>query len=312
MFQTGAYMIHDLQKKQRNLAINVEDDFYLSSYRNVLVPTQLHVPGLQMFGKHTITSALPPLLYHYHKNCFEFTYVSKGTITFSVDDIDYKLTGGDTFITRPDQTHSSNFSPISVSELYWFRIDAATCKSILHLDEEASLSILSSLHQIPNPLIKTDQKEMLSYIKKSFSIFMNQQSPYMAASYLAIFLHRLLDYSKKTQFSLSPDIDASIHYILTHLTEELLLDELAKLCNLSTSQYKQKFKSQMGISPRHYINFQKIERSKTMLQEGMGITEIAMKLGFNTSSYFSVVFKRYNADCPSVYLQKNIMKGSIM
>ncbi|RGY01284.1 AraC family transcriptional regulator [Blautia sp. OF03-15BH] len=55
---------------------------------------------------------------------------------------------------------------------------------------------------------------------------------------------------------------------------------------------------------RYFINQQKIEFSKTLLMEGMSVTDIAMLLNFNTSSYFSTVFKKFTALSPMDYLKK--------
>lgn len=41
----------------------------------------------------------------------------------------------------------------------------------------------------------------------------------------------------------------------------------ASLCGLSDSQFKHKFKAQMGTSPRDFINLQKIEYAKALLLE---------------------------------------------
>ena len=125
----------------------------------------------------------------------------------------------------------------------------------------------------------------------------------MAATYLQLFLHLLISFSSEEQFRLSPDIGRTLNYIMDHITEALTLDELASVANLSCSQYKQKFKKQMGISPRYYINQQKIEYSKMLLQDGMSVTDIAMLLNFNTSSYFSTVFKKYTLFSPLEYLK---------
>ncbi len=38
--------------------------------------------------------------------------------------------------------------------------------------------------------------------------------------------------------------------------------------------------------------------------EGMSVTDIAMLLNFNTSSYFSTVFKKFTALSPMDYLKK--------
>ena len=80
------------------------------------------------------------------------------------------------------------------------------------------------------------------------------------------------------------------------------LDDLASQIYLSTSQFKQKFRSVMGISPRNYINREKINYAKKLLSSGYSVTEAAMKLSFNDSSYFSTVFKKYTLKTPRQYI----------
>ena len=130
------------------------------------------------------------------------------------------------------------------------------------------------------------------------------EEPKFIASYLQLFLYLLIHSANSEKFALSPDIGRTLNYILDNITEELPLEELAALANLSCSQYKQKFKKQLEISPRHFINQQKIEYSKLLLLEGMSVTDIAMLLGFTTSSYFSTVFKKYTLYTPTEYLEK--------
>lgn len=53
-----------------------------------------------------------------------------------------------------------------------------------------------------------------------------------------------------------------------HITLNLTLEELAKISHLSCSHFQQKFKKQVGIGPRHYINNQKIEYFPSLLMIG--------------------------------------------
>ena len=75
-------------------------------------------------------------------------------------------------------------------------------------------------------------------------------------------------------------------------------------CMGSLPQFKQKFKRYTGTSPRNYINIKKIEYSKDLLRNGTSITNTAMQLSFNTSTYFATVFKKYTLLTPSEYVAK--------
>lgn len=73
-------------------------------------------------------------------------------------------------------------------------------------------------------------------------------------------------------------------------------------CGLSVSRYKKKFRDQMGISPRNYINREKIQASRKLLRSGLSVAETAMRMGFDSSSYFANVFRRYVALSPTEYV----------
>lgn len=287
-------------------AVPILGEYILSDTRKVLMNEQLLIPGLHLFGWDNFINAESPLVPHYHENLFEITYIARGVFSFSADDSDYKLTGGDVFITKPGEVHSTNLTPMSVGEIYWFLLDSTKSNNILFLDQTASQDLLQNLYRIPGHLISTGTSEMLSLLKKSFQAALTCKDPYTSSAYLVLFLRRLLKYSTTTEFRLTPDIGKALDFIFDHIYGMVTIEELADSCNLSVSRFKHKFKQQMGLSPRNFINLQKIELAKGLLAEEDNITNIAMKLGFTTSSYFSTVFKRFTMYTPQEY--KNTLK----
>jgi len=63
------------------------------------------------------------------------------------------------------------------------------------------------------------------------------------------------------------------------------------------------FCQQLGFTPREYINFHKVEASKSLLEKGKSVTDAAIELGFSTPNYYSSVFKRFTTLSPSEYLK---------
>ena len=59
------------------------------------------------------------------------------------------------------------------------------------------------------------------------------------------------------------------------------------------------------MTPREYINQLKIREARKLLREGHSITETAMELGFSSSSYFAVLFKKITLYTPQEYRKKN-------
>lgn len=285
-------------------AINWHDQYTLTKERIIYTQEQHHVPGVHALARHTMKDSIPSLKWHYHENSFEFTISTKGTFSFSTQTSSYRFSGGDVFIAFPDEIHGTNDIPVSVGEIYWFQLDVSNPKEFLFMNEDTAIHMIENLRALPHHVVQANAEEMRPLIQQAFYLAQKNEEPEFIASYLQLFLYLLIHSANNEKFALSPDIGRTLNYILDNITEELPLEELAALANLSCSQYKQKFKKQLGISPRHFINQQKIEYSKLLLLEGMSVTDIAMLLGFTTSSYFSTVFKKYTLYTPTEYLEK--------
>ena len=285
-------------------AINWHDQYTLTKERIIYTQEQHHVPGVHALARQTMKDSIPSQKWHYHENSFEFTISTKGTFSFSTQTSSYRFSGGDVFIAFPDEIHGTNDIPVSVGEIYWFQLDVSNPKEFLFMNEDTAIHMIENLRALPHHVVQANAEEMRPLIQQAFYLAQRNEEPEFIASYLQLFLYLLIHSANNEKFALSPDIGRTLNYILDNITEELPLEELAALANLSCSQYKQKFKKQLGISPRHFINQQKIEHSKLLLLEGMSVTDIAMLLGFTTSSYFSTVFKKYTLYTPTEYLEK--------
>lgn len=285
-------------------AIKWTDEYTDTKRLKILTAPQLNIPGLQLFGHQIRTFATESLPLHYHEGCYEVVYVCNGTPSFHVAEKNYTLCGGDAFITQPNQVHSTNSDPVTISEMYWFQINLDCCPNFLFQDQLSVDYLRNGLSALSSPRIITDTPIIEKLLHSAFQEALSCSKPQLVAQYLSLILYMMLECSEKTTFKLTPDIGRVTNYILDHIYETISLDELSAVAYLSTSQLKQKFKKQMGIAPRQFINAQKIECSKNLLQEGHSIHEVAAMLHFDNSSYFTTVFKRYNSCTPSEYIKK--------
>ncbi len=278
------------------------DEYTVQKNRIILTKDQLHIPGIRMFGHHTSYNATPSLHWHYHAHAFEFSLPVQGTFSFSTKEASFPFSGGEIFVSFPDEVHGTNRRPITVGELYWFQLDVSQTNDFLFLAPGAAKELIQRLMTIPRRVIKTDIKKTLPLIEKAFSLAFLGEDPYLTATLLQLLLHVILSCSRHESSPVSADIQSALTYIGENLTEELPLELLADVAGLSCSQFKQKFKKQLGVSPRHYVNCQKVESAKTLLESGKSPTETAMLLHFSDSSYFSTVFKKYTLYTPREYI----------
>jgi AraC-like DNA-binding protein/quercetin dioxygenase-like cupin family protein len=282
--------------------VNWIDEPYDDGTRIIQTEERLRIPGLRMFGKHTVTKAIPALYPHYHEGAFEITYLCKGTMSVITDQQIHQLSGGDVYISLPGEVHSTGEVPISLNDMYWFQLDSSAT-GFLFLGEEWKEALISSLMSLGPHLVSTNSGEMQRLLKEFFRLTRNrdERDKYHAASVLIYFLNQLIATSGRQEKVISGDIQAAVDYIRENIYESIPLDVFREISGLSLSRFKQKFCQQLGFTPREYINFHKIEASKKLLRSGVSVTETALGLGFSTPNYFSSVFKRFTTLSPSEY-----------
>ena len=96
-----------------------------------------------------------------------------------------------------------------------------------------------------------------------------------------------------------------IDYIENNLSYDISVKELAKLCNMSASNFRRIFTKYSGVSPMEYKNILRIAKAKELLRNtNISITEIAEQLGFYDSSYFTKVFYKKCAYKPGEYRKR--------
>ena len=107
-------------------------------------------------------------------------------------------------------------------------------------------------------------------------------------------------------------ISRSVKYIDEHLTEELCLEELASVANMSCSYFSHIFKLVNRISPLDYIIRRRIDLAKTaLLDSDDSVLEIAYRCGFNNTANFNRAFRKRTGLTPSSYRKQAHFAGYI-
>jgi len=105
-------------------------------------------------------------------------------------------------------------------------------------------------------------------------------------------------YSEKARL-----IKAAVERITEDCTaNKLTIGELASLCNISETYFREIFVNAYGISPVKYINALKLKHAAELLKsEYYSVGEAMTMSGFNDMAYFSRAFKRYFGISPKQY-----------
>jgi AraC family transcriptional regulator len=92
-------------------------------------------------------------------------------------------------------------------------------------------------------------------------------------------------------------------YVDAHLSDPILVAELASLVGVSAGHLHRAFRATVGITPLDYINEKRVQRSITILTtERVSVAEVALRVGFLSPSHFTRTFRRVTGVNPSRYL----------
>jgi AraC-like DNA-binding protein len=91
-------------------------------------------------------------------------------------------------------------------------------------------------------------------------------------------------------------------YLEKNVQSRLHFEDIMHEFNLSASVIKKLFREQMDCGVMEYFARLKVDAAKQMIREGnYNFTEIAAALSFNTSQYFTTVFRRVSGMTPTEY-----------
>ena len=273
----------------------------------IFSPSELNIPGLIELGWHHSHFASRPMVCHYHRNNIEIIFMVRGNIIYHANKNNYNLKGGDIFITPANIPH--NRMAGGICEFYWIQLHADN-PSFLFLGSEWAADLRRPLKELETKIIRGVEFSR-KYIAEMYTL-LSSGSPddkYRGISLLVNILHKIIRDRSQTQAPISADIHKAVDYINANLYDEIDLQSLADEANLSLPRLKQKFQEQIGMPPRMFINAQKVEAAKELLNGGMSITTVAFDMGFNSSSYFSTVFRKFTRISPSEFIKNKSKMG---
>lgn len=153
------------------------------------------------------------------------------------------------------------------------------------------------------------EKEIISHImqcKNDWDIISNSQINSLFEMQFYNWVE-LYNNKKKIVGIYSNEIKEAIGFIDKNLFNKISFSELAAKINFSERNFRKVFTDYVGISPKAYMQEQRLKSAATELKNGTyNISEISENLGYYSQFQFSRDFKKYFGISPSEY-KKNII-----
>jgi len=98
------------------------------------------------------------------------------------------------------------------------------------------------------------------------------------------------------------------HFVEANYQNQIDVNSVAKLCNLTTSAFCRYFKKSTHYTFTGFLNQFRINQSKKLMLQGKNVTEACYESGFANISYFNKTFKKITEENPSAFKKKHIIE----
>lgn len=218
-----------------------------------------------------------------------FLYIEEGEYIYHFENKSLKVYSGDVlFLPKGSKYEYKIIS--SNTKCFQFEFN-------LKLNEQ----ILS--YQTPTLLSKKNSEKASKYFSKLLTSFRKgNEGFFKSCSIIMYCLSLVKDSGEKYKSKIKPAID----YIEQNYTLEFSASFLSSLCNISASQLRRLFQSEIGMSPLKYRNSLRMKEASALLKSReLSVSEISDILKFDTPYAFSKAFKNENGISPKAFQLKN-------
>ena len=299
--------------ESQDLNIYVREDLYeIKQHGTADYPLALyHVDSRNLY--------LELVPWHWHEE-FEYIIVTGGTARFLVADQDFVLTAGDCLLINQNVLHRVTT---------YNDCECTYCSVVFHpslfLDvnnpivRSKYLDPITENHGLKYYLLKADSPASEPYIVLLKKILhMNEQRFFgyelstkalLCEFWIEALRNILMHPSPVAQPDMQIIADEDrvkriLSYISSHYMEPLTLEDIAGAAHISKSECCRCFKRRLHITPFEYLIKYRIYSAAIMITQSSGrisFSDIAEKTGFNSSSYFNKMFRKYIGLTPTQF-----------
>lgn len=230
-------------------------------------------------------------------DCPSFVVVDEGKLLFSAGDHSWTLAKGESVVI-PSNSEDCRLEEAKDCRLLWFTLDGPLTSSMLRQ--------INALNLVPAKQGMLPSQVLL--IRQIVQVLVRHNGTSDASFQLAQLLWGLIaahkGHSVATNVVLSHEIARVVDAMRqSKYKESFSLAEMAAISRMPVEAFRKRFTVELGIPPLAYLQFQKMERAKTLLRSGMSVRDTGVEIGMTDPYHFSKQFKHIVGMSPMAYLR---------
>ncbi len=257
----------------------------------------------------------PPEDIHTHDRFSELVIIHKGSASHITGDEKYTIQAGDCFVITGNRAHGYG----DLNDLYLVNVlfdHAHILDRVPHIQKLPAYHVLfcleprfrrqhcfeSRLHLGPEEL--SHVLSLVDLLKKELDI-RNPGFEFMAVSiFMQIvgFLCRSYGHKGDMPTASLMKMGKVLGYLQSHYRNPIHLEDLVALSGMTQRTFMRVFNEATGLSPIDYLIRLRVAKAGELLTiTNQSVTEVAFRVGFEDSNYFTRQFKRIVGTSPSAY-----------
>lgn len=244
--------------------------------------------------------------YHYHE-FYKLLFLISGSGTYFIEGKRYTIRSGDIIRIGYQQVHRPEFAPETPCERVIFYISPEFLESQSSADCQLTECFSKEEDHILRPDGKLHHKlfSLASEIEKE--LFSGQYGCELSSAGTLLRLLVLITRSVRQEELAMPSpilpesrqIREVMHYIDTHLSEDLTIDLLAEKFYLSRYHLMHRFKKETGTAVHAYLSNRRLLMARDLISKGIPSTDACFQCGYGSYSSFSRAYRKFFGTSPN-------------
>ena len=233
---------------------------------------------------------------HIHKDCEIYINLS-GNVAFAVENHLYEVSRGTAIVTMPYEYHHCIYRSNIPHCHYWITFSAR--------HEQDFLRPFFAREKGINNRIDLNEEDLRAVCDVLEHLLENKGNGLDRRIHILRFFQILsegavMQPTAETQ-RLPQDVEKALAYMDAHLQEDIDINQLAALCNVSVNTLERHFKGSLSTSPFEMLKRKRLFASMMYLKSGCTVTEAAIKSGFADWSNYIQLFRKKFGITPGQY-----------
>lgn len=223
---------------------------------------------------------------------FELIFFVEGRARIDAGDETLDVSLFDVVMYPPGVEHHEHLDPATRQEIICLWADLGPCPAYAHAIKVKD--------------IRGDLRQLFELLYAEYTAQRPLVREVIARYLETIFLLVRQDLEQPPAESHS-QVERCLSYIHENYAGAFDVEALARSIHVSPSYLFRIFRKKLGVSPMHYRNQVRIEKSKLLLLDAsLKLEVIAEQIGFEDAKYFTRVFKAVTGMSPSAFRRSNV------